>query len=65
MSTQEIIEHLPKLLAQEREQVKASLAELEKQPEAKKRPVWEVLLEFAGKAEGLPPDLAENHDRYL
>ena len=25
----------------------------------------EVLLSFAGKAEGLPHDMAENHDHYL
>jgi hypothetical protein len=27
--------------------------------------IWEELLELAGKAEGLPPDMAENHDHYL
>jgi hypothetical protein len=25
----------------------------------------ERLMKFAGKAEGLPPDLARNHDHYL
>ena len=25
----------------------------------------EVLLKFAGKAQGLPPDAARNHDHYL
>lgn len=25
----------------------------------------EILLSFAGKAKGLPPDLARNHDHYL
>jgi hypothetical protein len=24
-----------------------------------------ILLEFAGKAQGLPPDMAEQHDHYL
>ena len=27
--------------------------------------VYETLKDFVGKAEGLPPDLAENHDHYL
>jgi len=27
--------------------------------------IWEELLELSGKAEGLPPDMAENHDHYL
>ncbi len=27
--------------------------------------IWEKLLELAGTVEGLPPDLAENHDHYL
>ena len=25
---------------------------------------WDELMSFAGKAEGLPPDLAERHDHY-
>jgi len=25
----------------------------------------DLLLEFAGKAKGLPPDMARNHDHYL
>jgi hypothetical protein len=29
------------------------------------RPIMEKLLELAGTARGLPPDLAENHDHYL
>lgn len=28
-------------------------------------PLSAILLKYAGKAEGLPPDLAENHDHYL
>jgi hypothetical protein len=29
-------------------------------------PTWaEVLKDVIGKAEGLPPDLAENHDHYI
>jgi hypothetical protein len=27
--------------------------------------VWETLHSFAGKAKGLPPDMAANHDHYL
>jgi hypothetical protein len=27
--------------------------------------LYERLKDFVGKAEGLPPDLAENHDHYL
>lgn len=27
--------------------------------------IWEQLLALAGTVEGLPPDMAENHDRYL
>ena len=31
-----------------------------------KRPtIWDKLLELAGTVEGLPPDMAENHDHYL
>lgn len=28
-------------------------------------PLWEMLMQHAGKAEGLPSDLAMNHDHYL
>ena len=41
------------------------MAELERQQTPPDRSVWDALLEFAGTAEGLPPDLAENHDHYL
>jgi hypothetical protein len=27
--------------------------------------LWEMLMQYAGKAEGLPEDLAKNHDHYL
>jgi hypothetical protein len=27
--------------------------------------IWEKLLKLAGTVEGLPPDMAENHDHYL
>ena len=65
MNAQEIIAELPKLKPEELQRVKAGLAELERQQTPPERSVWDALLEFAGTAEGLPPDLAENHDHYL
>jgi hypothetical protein len=65
MSAQEIIAELPKLKPEELQRVKAGLAELERRQTPPERSVWDALLEFAGTAEGLPPDLAENHDHYL
>ena len=65
MSAQEIIAELPKLKPEELQRVKAGLAELERQQTPPERSVWDALLEFASTAEGLPPDLAENHDHYL
>ena len=65
MSAQEIIAELPKLKPEELQRVKAGLAELERQQTPPERSVWDALLEFAGTAKGLPPDLAENHDHYL
>jgi hypothetical protein len=65
MSAQEIIGELPKLKPEELQRVKAGLAELERRQTPPERSVWDALLEFAGTAEGLPPDLAENHDHYL
>jgi hypothetical protein len=65
MSAQEIIAELPKLKPEELQRVNAALTELERQQTPPERSVWDALLEFAGTAEGLPPDLAENHDHYL
>ena len=65
MSAQEIIAELPRLKPEELQRVRAGLAELERQQTPPERSVWDALLEFAGTAEGLPPDLAENHDHYL
>jgi hypothetical protein len=65
MSAQEIIAELPKLKPEELQRVKAGVAELERQQTPPERSIWDALLEFAGTAEGLPPDLAENHDHYL
>lgn len=63
MSAQEIISELPKLTPEELRQVQAKVEELAQA--AALAPVWGVLSKWAGKAEGLPPDLAENHDHYL
>ena len=63
MSAQEIISELPKLTGEELQQVKAKVEELAQT--GTPVPVWDVLGKWAGKAEGLPADLAENHDHYL
>jgi len=34
-------------------------------PEAEQPAIWKKLLELAGTAEGLPPDMARNHNHYL
>jgi hypothetical protein len=34
-------------------------------PPQREESLSEVLLKFAGKAQGLPPDAARNHDHYL
>jgi hypothetical protein len=65
MSAQEIIEELPRLKPEELQRVKATLVELEKRLMPPEHTVWDVLLGFAGKAEGLPHDLSVNHDHYL
>ena len=36
-----------------------------KAPKGESPSIWDQLLLWAGKCEGLPPDLAENHDHYL
>ena len=64
MSAQEIIAELRRLRPDELQQVKEGLTELE-QERRRARSVWDVLMEFAGKAEGLPKDLSANHDHYL
>ena len=66
MSTQQIIAELPKLNRAELEQVDARLHELlQRSSGTSSKPWGEALLEVAGTAEGLPPDLAHNHDHYL
>jgi hypothetical protein len=68
MSTQEIIAELLKLDRTDLERVDAQLHKLLSSGPAKKntkRPLREVLLQFAGKAQGLPPDYSANLDHYL
>ncbi len=62
MSAQEIITELPKLNPDELRQVKAKVEELVKNEPSG---LWSLLGKWAGKAEGLPSDLAENHDHYI
>ena len=62
MSAQEIIAELPKLKPDEFRLVQAKVEDLAKM---KRRTIGEVLLDFAGTAEGLPSDMARDHDHYL
>jgi hypothetical protein len=81
MSAQEIIAELSKLKSEELRLVKAHLEALAAAPPVKskrvnlgqvgesprhgKESLGDFVLRVAGKAEGLPADLAENHDHYL
>ncbi len=66
MSAQEIIAELPNLTRPELEKVDAHLHELLcRNPAASAKSWGEALLEVAGTAQGLPNDLAQNHDYYL
>lgn len=65
MSAKEIIERLPELTPQELELVRVRLKALTEAGASGCQTLGEALLEFAGAAEGLPPDMAENHDHYL
>ena len=62
MSAQEIIAELPKLKPEEFRLVQAKVEDLAK---AKRRTIGEVLLDFAGTAEGLPKDMARTHHHDL
>jgi len=64
MSTQEIIAELPKLNRRELEQVNLKLRELLASP-ATSSEVGQRLKRFAGAVQGLPSDMARNHDHYL
>ncbi len=59
MSAQEIIAELPKLKPDEFRLVKAKVDDLAK---SQRRTIGAALLEVAGTVEGLPPDMARNHD---
>ena len=63
MSAQEIIRELPRLTPDELRQVKTKFEGLAQA--GSPGPLWSIFKKWAGKAEGLPPDLAENHDHYL
>lgn len=68
MSAQEIIAELSKLDRKELERVDAQLRKLLEPAQNKSqsgKPLREVLLQFAGKAQGLPPDYSMNLDHYL
>lgn len=69
MSAQEIIAALSKLDRNELERVDAELHDLlaaaRSHGKSGHKPIGQVLLEFAGKAEGLPPDYSTNLDHYL
>jgi hypothetical protein len=68
MSAQEIIAELPKLDRKDLERVEAQLHKLLSPAPSKCHPekrLREVLLQFAGKAQGLPPDYSTNLDHYL
>jgi hypothetical protein len=62
MSAQEIIAELPKLKPDEFQLVRAKVEDLAK---TKRRTIGAALLDVAGTAEGLPRDMARNHDHYL
>ena len=66
MSAQEIIAELPRLSQSELEQVDARVHQLLKPAPASSSKAWgEALSEVVGTAQGLPSDLAHNHDHYL
>jgi hypothetical protein len=62
MSAQDIIAELPNLKPDELRLVKAKVDDLAK---AKRQTIGDALLKIAGTAEGLPRDMARNHDHYL
>lgn len=63
MSAQQIIAELPGLTEADLLLVKARLEQLTSPPPAES--AWTVLERWSGIAEGLPPDMAENHDHYI
>ena len=69
MSVSEIIAELPNLQREDLERVDARLHQLlaaEKSgPATNHKAIGQVLLEFAGQADGLPSDYSANLDHYL
>lgn len=76
MSAQEILAEISKLSPEERQEVMASfdvpkkpaairLAELIDSEGIPQENLSELLLRFAGTMDGLPEDMAVNHDHYL
>lgn len=63
MSAQEIIKELEQLPVSDLVEIKHSIERL--MTPTGGTSVREVFKEFAGTAEGLPADLAEQHDHYL
>jgi hypothetical protein len=46
-------------------QVKVAMLKSQKRPRTATSEPWSTLLKFAGKAKGLPADMARNHDHYI
>lgn len=65
MSAQEIIDELPNLTVEELKAINQRIGDLRARQPGEARHWGAALLELAGTAHGLPPDLAENHDHYL
>jgi hypothetical protein len=68
MSTNEIIAELPRLSPDELVLIKNKVDEVLKNrvpSGSEQKPEDDFLLRVAGTAEGLPADLASNHDHYL
>ena len=65
MSVQEIIAELPKLAPEEIRLVREKVHQLETAASQPKTSWGKALLELAGTADDLPPDLSINHDHYL
>jgi hypothetical protein len=63
ISAQDILAELPKLTEADLLLVRARIEELTST--APTESAWTVLERWSGKAEGLPPDMAENHDDYV
>ena len=69
MSANDIMAELPKLKREDLERLDARLHQLLSRPHPAARrcgkAIGQVMLEFAGRAEGLPADYSANLDHYL